>query len=509
LNKNIGSWYVLDIRNKDQTEETYNILAAYDDVELRIDSIHPQLLVSRVGITYKCDIEKGVSGAAKKLRGTNAGHVFICDDLLLLKFKQDGFQTTLEKGVEAVRLLLGENGETIINVAKESVFRDKYLEDEGEQHLQESPKASDGDASLPRALIHEKYLSTSISTVSLGLKPANSENQVLVGAWYPLKNFTAIYASMITPGMVSQDILRSHLDRVNPLDGVENKAVVYLMALDLSKYTIGWAHGTNHPGVGWSVRAKNIRKDNPLGPDGFNSVSPLILSGHVPPSLWAKVVGTFSGGFQNRHSAFLYGEFSRTDKAHHYGFMENGVILTSPSDGLATIIVYKDGRINLKSWSEPDKQELHLMRHFRQNGVPLIERDPHGQGIPGQFVKFWGEGNWSGSADKVLRTPRGAVCLIENSSSKFLVYAYFSGATPSAMARVFQAYGCNYAVHLDMNSPAQAYAGVFFTNHEKSQYQIENLATSMGEGDVSGTPRYVVKPDYKDFFYIIKKEGSW
>lgn len=506
LNSNVNSWYILSLRNKSDAESIYNILTISDSVKIRLDSNYPDLIISNDKLICRCDINNEIVEVFKNASPAKSSHLSVCNNLLILKLKQDGHQSTLEKGAEAIRWLAGEKGEVVINGVKETLFKDKYLVKEDTENSRQIPPNSGATTVLPRASIQNQFESTSIPTTFLGLKPENAETKFMAGCWYPLKNLKGIYASMIEPRMVSQEILNSHLDRVSPLDGVENRGAVYLMSLSLNKYTIGWGHGTEHPGVGWSDRAKNIAKDNPLGPDGFNTTYPLISLGHVPPSLWYKTIGTFSGGFQKRHGAFRYGELSRTEKAHHYGFMENGVILASPSEMLASIILYRDGSVDLKTWTTHDTQKIHLMKHFRQNGVPLIDRDEKGHGIPGQYVKFWGEGNWSGSAERELRSPRGAACIIETSQDKYLVYAYFSGATPNAMARVFQAYGCNYAVHLDMNSPGQAYASVFTKNKDDSTFQIENLVTSMNGADSSGVPRYLIKPDYKDFFYIMRKE---
>ena len=70
-------------------------------------------------------------------------------------------------------------------------------------------------------------------------------------------------------------------------------------------------------------------------------------------------------------------------------------------------------------------------------------------------------GNWSGSADKKLRTLRAGLCLQEAEGKQFLLYGYFSSATPSSMARVFQACGCRYAMLLDMNALEHTYMAVY------------------------------------------------
>ena len=508
INSNVNVSYLLSVRDNRGAEKTYSILSVDDKLRLRLDEVAPELFISDNGKGHICNIQEEIAAEYKKHKRSKLTHIPVCNNLLFVVIKQDGYQSRVEKGAEFLRWLGGDAGENVINEVKEGYFKDKYVVMEQAQESTEISAVTENNSVLPRADIEARYQNSSIPTRHLGLKTQNSEKSLLAGKWYPLKNYPGVYAGMIMPGMVSRKIQKTHRDRVNTLDSVERKAVVYLVSFSLSKYTLGWGHGTDHPGVGWSRRAVRISKDNPYGPDGFNKIKPLIPLGHTPPYLWSKIIGTFSGGFQKRHGAFRYGELSMTNKAHHYGFMENGVMLTSPTEGLASVIMYRDGNLELKRWTAQDNEKLPLIRHIRQNGVPLVHRDEGGQGIPGKWVRHWSAGNWSGSAKKQLRTPRGAACLIETPEDNFLVYAYFSGATPSAMARVFQAYGCNAAIHLDMNSPGQAYASLFTPQDGGGSIDIELLTAKMYQymGGKKDSPRFFIKPDYKDFFYIMKRE---
>ena len=80
---------------------------------------------------------------------------------------------------------------------------------------------------------------------------------------------------------------------------------------------------------------------------------------------------------------------------------------------------------------------------------------------PGPLVARWGTGNWSGSENEKLRTMRAGAGLQELDGGRFLIYAFFWSATPSAMARVFQAYQCSYAMLLDMNALVHTYLAVY------------------------------------------------
>lgn len=513
LNTKINLWYLLRLVDAKDKESIFNIQPMRESLRLDLDEKKALLLVSENGQQLdKCDIDKDIAQAFVKRKQKRLAYLPICKDLLYITIKQNGEQTTVERGAEMLRLFGGEHAETMINSVKESFFKDKYMEETETANLgPEDASGQDGQDIFavtadgpPRAKVGSKYQNVAIPVGKLGLQLKQPESRLLAGQWYPIASEPGFYASLMEPGMVDPEILKSHRDRANPLDGTENQALAFLMAFDLDQYSLDWGHGTDHPNVGWSERAVLIQKDNPNGPDGFKGIKPLVPLGHVPPPVWHKLVGTFSAGFQLRHSAFKAGELGKTHKAHHYGFMEKGVLIASPSPDLITMIGYHDGRTDLKVWKEEDNASLDEIRDLRQNGVPLIEPDANGKGIPGTMVKYWGPGNWSGSAEKVLRTPRGASCLIEDNGKRYWVYAYFSSVTPSGMAKVFQSYGCKTAIQLDMNSPGQAYGSLSRALGD-GKFHIEHLMTDMVSGDTQGTPRYVIKPDYKDFFYILRR----
>jgi hypothetical protein len=163
-----------------------------------------------------------------------------------------------------------------------------------------------------------------------------------------------------------------------------------------------------------------------------------------------------------------------------------------------------DGEIGMKKWEEGDEAKLPNLVFARQNGVPLIEN-----GVPGDRVTSWGGGNWSGSAEADLRTLRGGACMRTVGGRQFLIYAYFSSATPSGMARVFQAYGCDTAMILDMNSQEHTYMALYL--HKGDEIETQHLVAAMSEvdqraSDGSIIPRFVGFSDNRDFFYLLRKE---
>ena len=251
-----------------------------------------------------------------------------------------------------------------------------------------------------------------------------------------------------------------------------------------------------------------VRDDSLTGPDGIETIEPLVRTGMLSPMEQSRVAATFTGGFKRTHGAFRMSELARIDHGSHYGFVENGVVLSKLQPGLATVVVFDDGRVDLLTWTEADDALLPRIRHARQNGVAILERDTGSQrSVAGPRVRDWGPGNWSGSADRKLRTLRAGLCLQESQGKRFLIYGYFSSATPSAMARVFQACGCRYAMLLDMNALEHTYMAVYRMQDSRllTQHLIDGMGVVDGSRDGQPLPRFVSVADNRDFFYLLRR----
>jgi len=246
-----------------------------------------------------------------------------------------------------------------------------------------------------------------------------------------------------------------------------------------------------------------VRTPGLPGPDGFNTADPLVRTGMLNPALADRVAATFAGGYKRSHSAWRAGELAYTNKGNHYGFLSHGVIFSKLHPGLSTIFVLDDGSIHMRKWREEDRQILSRVRFARQNGVPLINN-----GVPGELVTSWLGGNWSGSAEAELRTLRAGACMKTAQGRKFLIYAYFSTATPSAMARTFQAYGCDHAMLLDMNAQEHTYLALY--TRDAGNLVPQHLVSGMSAIDARGRdgralPRFVSYADNRDFIYLLRK----
>ncbi|MCB1741987.1 MAG: hypothetical protein KDK91_16550, partial [Gammaproteobacteria bacterium] len=309
----------------------------------------------------------------------------------------------------------------------------------------------------------------------------------------------------------AQEVLDAGADRARPLDGVESKALVYLAAFDLARFDLGFALGTEHPRLEWSPRPPAASRDRRLpGPDGFDNAEPLVRTGLISPRHTSRVVATFTAGFKRRHGAFRYGELAQRNGGSHYGFIESGVVFSRLQPGLATLLVLDDGSVRMQTWRAEDEALLSRVMHARQNGVPIVVPGPaDGLPLPGEEVAKWGPGNWSGSAEGKLRSLRGGACLQKNGQRRYLIYGYFSSATPSAMARVFQAYGCSYAMKLDMNALEHTYMAVYHRSADR--LEVEHLVDGMSvldkQADGRVLPRFLGLPDNRDFFYLLAREA--
>ena len=319
--------------------------------------------------------------------------------------------------------------------------------------------------------------------------------------------------SLVAAGMTAPEILKSYRNVVSRMEAEEADALVYLVAFDLDQFEIKFARGTDHPRVNWSDHILERMRDKSLpGPDGIGTIAPLVSTGMIPPDDAVRTAAAFTGGFKRTHGAFMWGELAMRNSGSHYGFMEDGVIESTLQPGLATIYTLVDGRMEMKTWTEADRPLLPRIVSARQNGVPIIvASDPAtGISVPGPLVSRWGEGNWSGSVNRNLRTLRAGAALQEIDGKRFLIYAVFTSATPSAMARVFQAYRCRYAMLLDMNALEHTYLALY--SRQGSNLYVQHLIQGMSQVDksVKGKylPRFLGYPDNGTFSICCERRHS-
>ena len=511
LNPAINGWFLLQIKDLDSRADpaSYHIENPNPTGQtISFDTgAEPVLILTDETGSERCEPWANQQHALIEARASGLPFAPLCDGRLYLRNQVSGSRTSLERTAEFLRDHFW-GGETIVRFVRDSFFRDSQFETSEELEATGFGRLAvgPGAAAIDTPLEERPVIATQ---TELGLGGTDGQRMTL-GLWYPVVGLPGVYASAMQPKAISEAVMQGP-GVTSALDWVEARAITYLVAFSLDRFDLNFALGTDHPGLGWSPRPPSrIRPRGVPGPDGVNSPRPLVTLGMVNPALADRTVAVFTGGFKRAHGAFKWGDYISLNFGTHYGFIENGTILSKLQPNLSTLYVLADGTIGMKTWTEDDNVLLPQIRFARQNGVPLLETDPEtGRGIPGTLVTRWGPGNWSGSADAKLRTLRAGACLREKEGEEFLIYGYFSTATPSAMARTFQAYGCKYAMLLDMNALEHTYLALY-VRHE-GDLHVEHLVPGMRlidkkARDGSLIPRFLGFVDNRDLFYLTLRE---
>ncbi len=503
LNSQINAWYILRIG-----DAVYHLENA-DPQRLRIgpDSSFSQgLIIAEGGRKTPCPLWEA-NGALEQARASRLPFAPLCGGKLFLRNSTVGHKTSKEWATDFLRRHVW-GGEQITNFVRQTVYADAFLLPAEQIVAQGQRQRAPG---APVALLLDAARTAALLTpTGLGLQLQGSEAGHLgAGRWYPLAAQSGVFLSALQPNMIATEIMDTRFNQARPMDEVEASALVYLVAFDLENFDLGFALGTEHPAVGWSERIQpQMRIENLPGPDGIGDIAPMIATGLLNPRLAARTAATFTGGFKRYHGAFKYGQLAKVNGGSHYGFIEHGAVLSKLQPELATALVMDDGEVDLRTWSEADDALLGRVRYARQNGVALVETDAAGKVRPGLLVGT-SAGNWSGSVDGRYRTLRAGLCLQEAEGRRFLIYGYFSAATPSTMARVFIAGQCGYAMHLDMNALEHTYMAVYRRGGE--DLQVEHLVRGMEVLDKKSgeqvVPRFVGYADNRDFFYMMRKDA--
>lgn len=509
LNPTIGKWYLLALDWGDGKPRHFHLENGLPGQTVFLGPDSPGgLELRRDGERRRCDLWTGP--VLDDVAAQPAPYVPLCEGRLFLHNAVRGHSSSLEAAVEFLRSHVWA-GEQLLTTTKQTL-----LKDAGREQAELGGHAgndSQGSSMPASARLEPAYAGRQIGRGSLGLAvDSTAAAPFTVGQWVPVADVPGVFVSLIAPEAIALEILQSNRDRANALDAKESAALVYSIAFDLGQLDLGFGLGTDHPGVGWSPRPPDsVRVASLPGPDGIGTVRPLITTGMIPPTVRDRAVAAFAGGFKRYHGAFKYGALALRNRGSHYGFVQEGVVLSKLQPGLATLYVLRDGSVHMHAWTEEDNHRLPEIRYARQNGVPLLEWDATaGASVPGALVNQWGAGNWSGSANGDLRTVRAGACLQETRDTEYLVYGYFSNATPSAMARVFQAYGCHDAMLMDMNAPILTYLALYSGGGAEPRVQYLVQAMVEAEQKVGGQPlpRFLVVPDNRDFFYLTRRGGG-
>jgi hypothetical protein len=519
LNPYVNSWYLLELSLPGSAAKSTYHLESTDpqNQKILLDRNDPAgLVIARGNEKYICDLWGGrYPDGLESARDSGVPYAPLCGGRLYLRNPAKGHRTRIETVTDLLRDKV-PGGETVVDIVRDTVFADSYRETAkvlpGSWDAAEGQAAGKAGEEPGPALLDPALKGRLVDSTQLGIEVA-SPGRLALGNWYASIGSPGIYVSLVYAGAIAPEILKSYRKTVSNLDDREAEALVYLVAFDLGRFDLKYALGTEHPRVVWSDHMlDSMRNDSIPGPDGIGTVAPLISNGAISPSDVARTAATFVGGFKRTHGAFMYGDLAYKNHGSHYGFVVDGVVFSRLQPRLSTFCVFDDRRVDLFTWNNDDNRLLPRIRYARQNGVPIITGfDPSKQiSVPGRLVSQWGPGNWSGSENRKLRTLRAGAALQQIGGRHFLIYALFTSATPSAMARVFQAYRCSYAMHLDMNALEHTYLAVY--RHNASGLDVEYLIKGMSVVDKFSNgqqiPRFIGYSDNRDFFYLLRKEAK-
>ena len=188
----------------------------------------------------------------------------------------------------------------------------------------------------------------------------------------------------------------------------------------------------------------------------------------VPPRLRSKLVATFNSGFK------------LTDSGG--GFAEGGRTYARLRPGMATIVRYRDGHVDVISWRGGPNIGPTVM-YARQN-LPLIV--DHGRANP----NLSDGPEWGATLGNAIRVWRSAVGVDRQGN---LIYAAANDQTVGSLAAIMLRAGAVRAMELDINT----YWTSFISYRYPGARDPANLL-----GNMDRSPLRYLTPDDRDFFAV-------
>jgi hypothetical protein len=188
----------------------------------------------------------------------------------------------------------------------------------------------------------------------------------------------------------------------------------------------------------------------------------------VPMSRRSKLVATFNGGFKLKDS--------------RGGFAEGGHTYAPLTDGIATIVRYRSGKVDLIPW-HGGSTAGHDVAYVRQD-LPLIVN--HGRPNP----NLSDGPEWGATLGNAIRVWRSAVGIDGHGN---LMYVAANQQTVASLAQILVHSGAVRAMELDIN----AYWPSFITYKFPEARRPANLLSGMARSPL----RYLTQDD-RDFFAV-------
>jgi Phosphodiester glycosidase len=199
-------------------------------------------------------------------------------------------------------------------------------------------------------------------------------------------------------------------------------------------------------------------------------------SGEVPPDQRKGLVATFNGGFPLETS--------------NAGLIYRGKVVAAMVDGVATVVEYRDGRIDVVIWHQGPRAPANVW-FAKQNLPPIIDE--------GRLNPNLSDGpEWGETVNNATRVWRSGLGIDAHGN---LLYAAADYQTVESLAKVLQRAGAVRALELDINEDWTS----FISYRHPGAIEPSNLLPEMFR-----PPERYLTPDERDFFAVyLRRGGRW
>jgi hypothetical protein len=194
----------------------------------------------------------------------------------------------------------------------------------------------------------------------------------------------------------------------------------------------------------------------------------------VPQSMRKRVVATFNGGFPLETS--------------NAGLIYRGRVEETMVNGIATVVEYRDGRIDIVRWHQGPGAPANVW-FAKQNLPPIIDE--------GKLNPNLSDGpKWGETVNNAVRVWRSGIGIDSHGN---LLYAAANYQTVESLAKVLQRAGAVRALELDINEDWTS----FISYRHPGASEPSNLLPEMLR-----PPERYLTPDERDFFAVYLRPGE-
>jgi hypothetical protein len=194
----------------------------------------------------------------------------------------------------------------------------------------------------------------------------------------------------------------------------------------------------------------------------------------VPSAMRKRVVATFNGGFPLETS--------------NAGLIYRGRVREAMVDGIATVVEYRDGRVDVVRWDQGPGAPANVW-FAKQNLPPIIDG--------GRLNPNLSDGpDWGETVNNAVRVWRSGLGVDRHGN---LLYAAANYQTVESLAKVLQRAGAVRALELDINEDWTS----FISYRRPGALEPGNLLPEMLR-----PPQRYLTPDERDFFAVYLRPGE-